>query len=187
MADRPRNAPLLVAIVAAIVMLGITSVHLWIEPLPALATIENLVIDARFEVRGPRAPATDRVVIIGIDDDTRARYPDLMQTRRGYAALVRALAKYDVKVIAFDLFFSAPEVLLPDSFAAQVRAADAERRTAAPLDDEMPNAPLVRGDQRVPLGAAGSLWLNQRWKKEHKPAVARSASASTPARWRSAT
>ena len=144
MADRPRNAPLLVAIVAAVVMLGVTGVHLWVKPLPALATIENLVIDARFGVRGPRAPDTDRVVIVGIDDDTRARYPDLMQTRRGYAALVRALAKYDVKVIAFDLFFSAPEVLLPDSIAAQVRAADAERRSAAALDDEMPNAPLVR-------------------------------------------
>ena len=133
-----------VAIATAVVMLGGTAIHLWITPLPALATIENLVIDARFKVRGPRAPATDRVVIVGIDDDTRARYPELMQTRRGYAALVRALAKYDVKVIAFDLFFSAPEVLLPDSIAAQVRAADAERRAAAPLDDEMPNAPLVR-------------------------------------------
>ncbi|CAN5330303.1 adenylate/guanylate cyclase domain-containing protein [soil metagenome] len=144
MAERTRNAPLLVAITAAIVMLGGTAVHLWVKPLPALATIENLVIDARFKVRGPRAPATDRVVIIGIDDDTRARYPELMQTRRGYAALVRALAKYDVKVIAFDLFFSAPEVLLPDSIAAQVRVADADRRAAAPIDDEMPNAPLVR-------------------------------------------
>ncbi len=144
MAERARNAPLLVAIAAAIVMLGITAVHLWLKPLPAFAAVENLVIDARFKVRGPRPPATDRVVIIGIDDETRARYPELMQTRRGYAALVTALAKYDVKVIAFDLFFSAPEGLLPPSIAAQVTSADAERRAAAPLDDEMPNAALVR-------------------------------------------
>ena len=144
MAERVPNAPLRVAITAALVMLGLTAIHLWVRPLPALATVENLVIDARFKVRGPRAPATDRVVIIGIDDDTRARYPELMQTRRGYAALVRALARYDVKVIAFDLFFSAPEALLPDPIAAQVRAADAERRAAAPLDDELATAPLVR-------------------------------------------
>jgi adenylate cyclase len=133
-----------VAIVAAIVVLAIMALHLWVKPVPGLGALEDLTIDARFRMRGPRPAATDRVIVVGIDDDTRARFPELMQTRRGYAALVRALTKYDVKVIAFDLFFSAPEQLLPDPITKQVRAADAERRTAPPLGDEEPNAPLVR-------------------------------------------
>ena len=137
------NAPMRIAILAAIAVLALTAVHLWVQPIPGLAAVEDQTIDMRFRLRGSRPAATDRVVVVGIDDDTRARFPELMQTRRGYAALVRALTKYDVKVIAFDLFFSSPEALLPDSIAKQVRAADAERRTAAPLVDE-PNAALVR-------------------------------------------
>src|SRR5450432_454113 len=123
-----------VAIVAAIVVLAIMALHLWVKPVPGLGALEDLTIDARFRMRGPRPAATDRVIVVGINDDTRARFPELMQTRRGYAALVRALTKYDVKVIAFDLFFSAPEDLLPASVAAEVRAADAERRAAAPFE-----------------------------------------------------
>ena len=113
---------------ATVGALAVLAIHLWLAALPGLGALEGLTIDARFKLRGPRAPASDRVVIVGIDDDTRARYPELMQTRRGYASLVRALSSYDVKVIAFDLFFSAPEVILPPTLANQVRAADAERK-----------------------------------------------------------
>ena len=134
----------MVASIAAAVVLALVATHVWIKPLPGLAALEDLSIDARFRIRGPRAAASDRVVIVGIDDETRARFPELMQTRRGYAALVRALTKYDVKVIAFDLFFSSPETLLPDSIATQVRAADQERRDAPPVADDAPNAALVR-------------------------------------------
>jgi len=160
---RARNAPLLVAIAAASVALAVIALHLFIAPLPGLNTLEELTIDARFHLRGPRAVATDRVVIIGIDDDTRARYPELMQTRRGYAALVRALTKYDVKVIAFDLFFSAPETLLSTDLTREVRALDLTtsedplapilRKVAAELrgDDELTAA--IRDAHRVFLGA----------------------------------
>ncbi len=89
---RLRNAPLGIAIVAAVGVLGLLALHLWVRPLPGLGTLEELSVDARFHVRGPRPPGTDRIVIVGIDDDTRARFPELMQTRRGYARLVRALA-----------------------------------------------------------------------------------------------
>jgi adenylate cyclase len=122
--SRARNAPLVVAIIAAAVALLIATLHLFVAPLPGLSALEDLTIDARFHLRGGRAAASDRVVIVGIDDETRAKYPELMQTRRGYAALVRALTKYDVKVIAFDLFFSAPETLLTHALTNEVRALD---------------------------------------------------------------
>jgi adenylate cyclase len=139
-----RNVPLVVAIVATAGALVLLAIHLWLAALPGLGAFEGLTIDARFKARGPRPPASDRVVIVGIDDATRAKYPELMQTRRGYAALVRALAKYDVKVIAFDMFFATPEVILPPALAAKVQAADAERKAASPPADDEPNAALVR-------------------------------------------
>jgi len=160
---RTRNAPLLVAIIAAAVALVVVAVHIYVAPIGGLSTLEDLTIDARFHLRGTRPPASDRVVIIGIDDDTRARFPELMQTRRGYAALVRALTKYDVKVIAFDLFFSAPETLLSTDLTKEVRGLDLEhsddplaptlRKVATELrgDDEL--AAAIRDAHRVFLGA----------------------------------
>ena len=69
---------------------------------------------------------------MGLDDKTRAAAPDVFQTRRGYARLIRALTKYEVKIIALDLFFDAPEVILPDALAKRVRDAYPSTRAAAP-------------------------------------------------------
>jgi adenylate cyclase len=121
---RARNVPLLTAIVATLIALALCAIHLWVRPLPGLDAFEGFAIDARFKLRGPRPPASDRVVIVGLDDETRRQYPEIFQTRRGFADLFRALAKYDVKVIALDLFFSAPEVLLPEDLEIKVREAD---------------------------------------------------------------
>ena len=109
--------------------LGLVALHVYVKSLPGLEAAEGLTIDGRFRLRGPRAPASDRVVVVGIDDETRARHPEVLQTRRGYADLIRALAKYDVKVIALDLFFSSPEVILPDELEADVRKTAAEMTT----------------------------------------------------------
>ncbi len=122
---RGRNVPLLTAIAATVLALGLLAVHLWVRPLPGLDGAEGLLIDARFKLRGPRKPASDRVVIVGLDDETRRNYPEVFQTRRGWADLFDALAKYDVKVIALDLFFSAPEVILPEDLEARLREIDA--------------------------------------------------------------
>src|SRR4051812_20137960 len=95
---------------------------------------EGISIDARFKMRGPRAPATDRVVVVGLDDETRRRHPEVFQTRRGWADLIRALSKYKVKVVALDLFFSSPEVLLPDDIEADIRATTADSAATPPTD-----------------------------------------------------
>lgn len=122
------------AIIATVIALAVVALHLFVKPLPGLETAEGLSVDGRFRLRGPRGPSSDRVVVVGIDDETRARHPEVLQTRRGYADLIRALTKYDVKVIALDLFFSSPEVILPDALEADVRATNAELAAAPPAD-----------------------------------------------------
>src|SRR5690242_1392626 len=129
---RARNVPLATAVVASVVLLAALVVHLWVRRMPGIPSLEALSIDARFHLRGPRPPATDRIVIVGIDDQTRERDPDVLQTRAGWARLISALAHYDVKLIALDVFFSDPEVILPPKLAADVRRTDEELRNAPP-------------------------------------------------------
>lgn len=131
MFERHRNVPLITAVVATVVALGLVLIHAKVAPLPGIAAVEGLTVDARFRLRGPRPPATDRIVIVGFDDKLRRDAPDVIQTRHGYARFVDALTAYDPKLIAFDVFFSSPEIVLPDPLAARVRALDAHLRDAA--------------------------------------------------------
>jgi adenylate cyclase len=132
---RVRNVPLWTAIASTVGALVLLAIHLWVARLPGLEAIEGLTVDARFKLRGSRAPATDRIVIVGLDDETRRQFPEVMQTRRGYAQLFRALTKYDVKVIALDLYFNSPEVILGDELEAEARAQATALATRAPEVD----------------------------------------------------
>ncbi len=123
--DRSRNVPLITALVATLVACVLAVIHTKVAALPGLAAVEGLSIDARFRLRGPRAPATDRIVIVGLDDQLRDEAPDILQTRRGYARLIDKLTEYNPKLIAFDLFFSSNEVVLEGPLANRVRALDA--------------------------------------------------------------
>src|SRR5436190_4010203 len=116
MERRARNVPLWTAIAATLIAIGLTVVHHAVG-LPGIAALEGLSIDARFRLRGPRAPATERIVIVALDDETRAAAPEVFQTRRGYARLFDALARYQPKAIGVDLFFSSPEEILPPELA----------------------------------------------------------------------
>ena len=133
---RGRNVPLWTAIAATVVALALVAVHLWARS-PARPRGARGAHDryARSSMRGPRAPVSDRIVIVGLDDETRRTNPEVFQTRRGWADLIRALSRYDAKVIALDLFFTAPEVLLPAKLEDEVRAANedfAALRAAGP-------------------------------------------------------
>ena len=166
-ATRTRNVPLLTAIATTIVVLVLALVHTRVTPLPGLAAIEGFTIDARFRMRGPRAPATDRVVIVGLDDKVRREAWDVLQTRRGYARLIDALTAYGPKVIALDFFFSAPEVILDDELAARVRAAAAATATSELPELAEPKAVLaaiveeLRGDEVLAksIAASGRVYL----------------------------
>lgn len=161
-ATRTRNVPLITAIATAVVALVLAIVHAKVAALPGMAAIEGFTIDARFELRGPRAPSTDRVVIVGLDNKLRREAWDVLQTRRGYARLIDALTAYDPKIIALDFFFSAPEVILPDELAVKVREAAKEIRDSnesaepeyAPLILDV--AEVLRGDEVLAASVAKS-------------------------------
>ncbi len=122
---RTRNWPLVAAVIAAIGCVVAYAGHGQGLAVPGLDDLERRTIDLRFRTRGPLPLRDNRIVIIGLDDQTRREAPDVFQTRRGWARLITALATHEPRAIALDLFFSAPEVLLPDALPDQVRAAAA--------------------------------------------------------------
>ncbi|MCA9677627.1 MAG: CHASE2 domain-containing protein, partial [Myxococcales bacterium] len=149
--SRGLNVPLVAAAVATALCVSLVAGHHRWWTLPGLDALERTSLDARFHWRGPRAPLDDRIVVVGIDDDTRRAFPETTQFRRGYARLLDALAAYHPKVIALDLFFSSPERILRAPLAEQLTAAraaldgveappDAVRQAQAALaalDDEL--------------------------------------------------
>src|SRR5262245_43415297 len=174
---RARNVPLWTAIAATAVAVVLALLHAKkVAPLPGLAALEGLTVDARFRIRGPRPPATDRVVIVGMDDKLRDEAIDVLQTRRGYARLIDALAKAKPKVIALDLFFSYPEEILPVALAARVRALDAELRGGDnPARDVIAAvADELRGDELLAdaIQRAGVVMLGANFVKGEAPANA---------------
>jgi len=134
MARRARNVPLWTAIVATVIATVVAVIHARGAGLPGLSGLEGLAIDMRFAMRGPRDPATDRVVIVGIDDATRDR--GLLQTRRGYAQIIDAIARCKPKVMALDFFFTDREELLPTELIDEVKRLDDRMRgMEIPSDD----------------------------------------------------
>ncbi|MBK9032870.1 MAG: adenylate/guanylate cyclase domain-containing protein [Myxococcales bacterium] len=127
----PRNWPLVAAAVVAITLAGLALGHGRAYHLPGLDGLEQRTIDWRFRTRGPRALRDARIVVVGLDDDTRRAAPDVFQTRRGWARLIRALAATEPDAIALDLFFSSREILLPDALTRQVEDAYATARADA--------------------------------------------------------
>ncbi|MBV8762491.1 MAG: CHASE2 domain-containing protein, partial [Deltaproteobacteria bacterium] len=157
--SRGRNVPLVTAIVASVVAVAICAVSVSVRPIAGLDAFEHMLIDARFKLRGPRAPATDRIVIVGLDDAARARYPEVFQTRAGWARLITALSAYQPKVIALDLFFSAPEVILPDALAHRVKmVAEAPPEGGDPQLVQLVRdvAEELRGDEKLAAAIAES-------------------------------
>jgi CHASE2 domain-containing sensor protein len=124
-ARRRLNPALIAALVATVLSLAVTAVHRRRAALPALDAWEAATVDARFRLRGERAPLDDRIVIVGLDDRTRAEMPELLQTRRGWARLIDALAAARPAAIGVDAFFTVPELNLATAVIAEVRRAAA--------------------------------------------------------------
>lgn len=144
---RARNVPLLTALIATVVAIGLALGHHALESgLPGMAALEGLSIDARFRLRGPRAPASDRVVIVALDDETRAKAPEVFQTRRGYAKLFDALARYSPKAIGVDLFFGSREEILSPELAERVKQTAASAEPGPARDVLVAVADELRGD-----------------------------------------
>jgi len=135
---RAINAPMIAAALTTVMCLSIIAGHGRTWTVPGLDRLERTSIDARFRVRGPRPPVDDRIVIVGIDDETRQRHPDLTQVRRNWADLIDKLARYRPQLIALDLFFSSKEEILEPALAEEIRA------TYATLGDASELAPAKR-------------------------------------------
>src|SRR5277367_3154073 len=73
-----------------------------------LQSIEQSSLDLRFEMRGTR-PHDDRIVIVGIDEQTLQEIGAFPIARKSYATLVNKLAAGGARVIAFDVTFPVPE------------------------------------------------------------------------------
>ena len=129
----PRNWPLIAAAVVAVLLAALAFGHGRAYRVPGLDGLEQRSIDWRFRARGPRPFRDARIVVVGLDDETRRAAPEVFQTRRGWARLIRALGAAEPDAIALDLFFSSREVILSDALAAEVEAAHtAARAEAAP-------------------------------------------------------
>jgi adenylate cyclase len=73
-----------------------------------LQSIEQSSLDLRFEMRGAR-PHDDRIVIVGIDEQTLQEIGAFPIPRKNYALLVNKLTADGARVIAFDVTFPVPE------------------------------------------------------------------------------
>ena len=107
---------------------------------PGLEALEHTTIGTRFRLRGERSPKSDNIVILGLDDKTRADAPEVFQTRRGWATLIDAASKYEPLALGLDLFFASPEISLAPAVVTQVRESHAQ---LAALDTSALTPPIV--------------------------------------------
>jgi CHASE2 domain-containing sensor protein len=121
------NAPLIAAVLATLLCLGVYWGHrTGAFRVPLLDRLDLDAIDAMFQIRGARAPADDRIVIVGLDERTRREAPRLFQLREEQAKLIDAIAALQPAAIGIDVLYSSPEINLPGAVVEEVRrAADA--------------------------------------------------------------
>src|SRR4051812_4401949 len=76
-------------------------------------SLELSTVDARFSIRGAE-PAPDDLVVVGVDHDTLDRVPERWPFGRDrHARVIDNLRRAGAKVIAFDVFLSAPSERRP--------------------------------------------------------------------------
>jgi adenylate cyclase len=97
-----------------------------------LDRIENLTLDWRFLLAGPR-PAPSGVAIVAIDDETLSQSGGDAPTRAMMARIVRALAAFHPRSIAIDIAFLKPKD--PDADAELARALKATPSVVAAIGD----------------------------------------------------
>jgi diguanylate cyclase (GGDEF)-like protein/PAS domain S-box-containing protein len=129
---------------------------------PLAQRLEGQLLDLRFQLRGPTAPAAD-IALVAIDEKSLQRYGRWPLSRRLYADLVDRLAAAGARSIVFDLLFAEPELNLPSvlhntlsDLAAALpdsaqRAAMTDLLRQATPDDQLAAAFRRAGDVVVPI------------------------------------
>ncbi|MEZ4317728.1 MAG: adenylate/guanylate cyclase domain-containing protein [Myxococcota bacterium] len=85
----------------------------------------------------PPRPVPDALVVVAIDDATLEAAPELLERRAGMASLLEAIQGAGARVVAIDLFFAAPEQLLPGPLTTDL---------AAWVEDPEPDTPPRASD-----------------------------------------
>jgi adenylate cyclase len=120
-----RNLPLVVGISVTGLMGLLYALHATsVARLPVLDRLEAWTLDARFRLRGSRAPRGDglQIVIVGLDDKVREEIPKLNQERRLWASFIDRIAAGGPRVIAVDYIFDTPEQVLPPDLERSLKA-----------------------------------------------------------------
>jgi adenylate cyclase len=116
-----------------------------------LQSIEQSSLDLRFEMRGAR-PHDDRIVIVGIDEQTLQKIDSFPLPRKNYATLINKLSTGGARVIAFDVTFPTPE---SNSGGEALRKLQTElRTTASPALRKQIRELELASDQDAALAAA---------------------------------
>ncbi|MDF1563437.1 MAG: adenylate/guanylate cyclase domain-containing protein [Deltaproteobacteria bacterium] len=114
-----------------------------LRPAP-LESLERWSYDLRTRLRGPQ-PSRGEVVVVGLDDATSARDPELFTRRAGLARLIEALRGAGASVIGLDLFLAEPEALLGPELAAEIEALLREEPPpGSPEGEALPSWQLLR-------------------------------------------
>jgi adenylate cyclase len=116
-----------------------------------LQSIEQSSLDLRFETRGKR-PHDDRIVIVGLDEQTLQKIGSFPIPRENYATLVDKLNAGGARVIAFDFTFPVPE-----SNSAQEALQKLQREagaSASPVLLKQMKTLEIASDQDATLAAA---------------------------------
>jgi len=134
-----RSAPIAGVVVALLLSLS-TAIERSEIRSGTWAEADFTLLDAATRLTRDR-PTPDSLVIVAIDDATLDAAPEVLERREGMARLVHAIHSAGARVLAIDLFFSAPEKLLTDPLDADL---DAWVRSPEPATPEQTAALLRR-------------------------------------------
>jgi adenylate cyclase len=139
----------------------------------ALDPLENLSLDWRYSLEGPRMPPRG-VVIAAIDEDTIRQAGSFPLPRNVLAQIVRGLARYNPQVICVDVL-----LLDPGNAQADRELADALRATRSVIgavalfnpDDPNAEAPARPGGDDLIPAPARILWPEEIFRQAAQPGL----------------
>jgi adenylate cyclase len=137
--------------------LVVVLLYAFTAPSTLLRNLEANTLDLRFHLRG-RINPTPHVVLIVIDDRSIAELGRWPWNRKRFADMLDRLRQAGAKVVAFDLLFSEPEVVVERDALTQLRQAiaalDTPDRMLSDSQRELVERMLVQLDQAVDPDAA---------------------------------
>jgi adenylate cyclase len=115
--------PFVVALTSALLVALLFAIHRLPGPeVPGFDDLEQDLLEARFIVRGPRAP-DDHVALLVADEVTMRRAPEVFDRRLGWKRTIDATRAAGAALIVVDVFFMREEQLLSAPLIDEIKAA----------------------------------------------------------------